>query len=103
MIEAVHLKNCMAASSQALLDPALRQRRCSDCSRSAVYWTRAILPACRVLKQRYTQCSNALQVADIEKAEREKMREKVNHIIGHGINCFINRQVWGVWQRYVSY
>ena len=34
-----------------------------------------------------------LQVADIEKAEREKMREKVNNIIGHGINCFINRQV----------
>ncbi len=33
------------------------------------------------------------QVADIEKAEREKMREKVNNIIGHGINCFINRQV----------
>ncbi len=33
-----------------------------------------------------------LQVADIEKAEREKMREKVNNIIGHGINCFINRQ-----------
>ena len=31
-------------------------------------------------------------MADIEKAEREKMREKVNNIIGHGINCFINRQ-----------
>ena len=33
------------------------------------------------------------QVADIEKAEREKMREKVQRIIGHGINCFVNRQL----------
>ncbi len=34
-----------------------------------------------------------LQVADIEKAERDKMRGKVEAIIGHGINCFVNRQL----------
>ncbi|KAM0861389.1 hypothetical protein ACQ4PT_045934 [Festuca glaucescens] len=33
------------------------------------------------------------KVADIEAAEKQKMREKVNKIIGHGINCFVNRQL----------
>lgn len=33
------------------------------------------------------------QVAEIEAAEKEKMREKCNKIISHGINCFINRQL----------
>lgn len=32
-------------------------------------------------------------MADIEKAERDKMRGKVNAIIDHGINCFVNRQL----------
>ena len=33
------------------------------------------------------------QVADIEAAEKDKMREKCDKIIAHGINCFVNRQV----------
>jgi T-complex protein 1 subunit beta len=33
------------------------------------------------------------QVAAIEKAEKDKMRAKVQNIIDHGINCFINRQL----------
>ena len=33
------------------------------------------------------------KVAEIEAAEKEKMRAKVAKIVGHGINCFINRQV----------
>ncbi|KAL9259771.1 T-complex protein 1 subunit beta-like protein [Drosera capensis] len=33
------------------------------------------------------------KVAEIEAAEKDKMREKVNKIIAHGINCFINRQL----------
>lgn len=33
------------------------------------------------------------KVAEIETAEKEKMREKVKKIIGHGINCFVNRQL----------
>ncbi|XP_022880826.1 T-complex protein 1 subunit beta [Olea europaea var. sylvestris] len=33
------------------------------------------------------------KVADIEGAEKEKMREKVQKIINHGINCFVNRQL----------
>ncbi|KAK7277926.1 hypothetical protein RJT34_22945 [Clitoria ternatea] len=33
------------------------------------------------------------RVAQIEAAEKEKMREKVQKIIGHGINCFVNRQL----------
>mmetsp|Transcript_31670 Transcript_31670/g.71198 ORF Transcript_31670/g.71198 Transcript_31670/m.71198 type:complete len:526 (-) Transcript_31670:355-1932(-) len=33
------------------------------------------------------------KVAEIEEAERDKMRTKVGKIIGHGINCFINRQL----------
>lgn len=33
------------------------------------------------------------QVAEIEAAEKQKMREKCEKIIQHGINCFINRQL----------
>jgi T-complex protein 1 subunit beta len=33
------------------------------------------------------------QVAEIEAAEKQKMRDKCEKIIGHGINCFINRQL----------
>lgn len=33
------------------------------------------------------------KVAEIEGAEKEKMREKVQKILAHGINCFINRQL----------
>ena len=35
----------------------------------------------------------AVQVADIEKAEKEKMRAKVENIISQGLNCFVNRQL----------
>lgn len=31
------------------------------------------------------------KVAEIEQAEKEKMKEKVERILKHGINCFINR------------
>jgi chaperonin GroEL (HSP60 family) len=37
--------------------------------------------------------SMAVQVADIEKAEKEKMRAKVENIISQGLNCFVNRQL----------
>jgi T-complex protein 1 subunit beta len=37
------------------------------------------------------------KLAELEKAEREKMREKVNRIKAHGINCFINRQLIYNW------
>uniref|UniRef100_A0A667X0T0 T-complex protein 1 subunit beta n=1 Tax=Myripristis murdjan TaxID=586833 RepID=A0A667X0T0_9TELE len=33
------------------------------------------------------------KVAEIELAEKEKMKEKVERIMKHGINCFINRQL----------
>ncbi|TWW64421.1 T-complex protein 1 subunit beta [Takifugu flavidus] len=33
------------------------------------------------------------RVAEIELAEKEKMKEKVDRILKHGINCFINRQL----------
>lgn len=33
------------------------------------------------------------KVADLEAAEKGKMREKVQKIISHGINCFVNRQL----------
>ncbi|XP_006732412.1 T-complex protein 1 subunit beta [Leptonychotes weddellii] len=33
------------------------------------------------------------KVAEIEHAEKEKMKEKVERILKHGINCFINRSV----------
>merc|ERR1712070_561125 len=33
------------------------------------------------------------KVAEIEEAEKDKMRNKCNKILNHGINCFINRQL----------
>jgi len=33
------------------------------------------------------------KVAEIEEAEKDKMRTKCNKILNHGINCFINRQL----------
>lgn len=33
------------------------------------------------------------KVAEIEEAEKDKMREKCKKIVDHGINCFINRQL----------
>jgi len=33
------------------------------------------------------------EVAKIEEAERDKMRDKCKKILGHGVNCFINRQL----------
>jgi T-complex protein 1 subunit beta len=33
------------------------------------------------------------KVAEIEAAEKERMKAKVAKIFGHGINCFINRQL----------
>lgn len=33
------------------------------------------------------------KVAEIEAAEKEKMKKKVEKILKHGINCFVNRQL----------
>ncbi|KAJ1653106.1 T-complex protein 1 subunit beta [Dispira simplex] len=37
------------------------------------------------------------QLAELERAEREKMRQKVEKIKNHGINCFVNRQLIYNW------
>ncbi|EEH16499.2 T-complex protein 1 subunit beta [Paracoccidioides brasiliensis Pb03] len=37
------------------------------------------------------------KLAELEKAEREKMRAKVEKIKAHGINCFVNRQLIYNW------
>lgn len=37
------------------------------------------------------------KLADLEKAEKEKMKAKVDKIKSHGINCFINRQLIYNW------
>lgn len=37
------------------------------------------------------------QLAELERAEREKMKEKVEKIRRHGINCFVNRQLIYNW------
>ncbi|KAF2454845.1 chaperonin Cpn60/TCP-1 family [Lineolata rhizophorae] len=37
------------------------------------------------------------KLAELEKAEREKMRQKVERIKAHGINCFVNRQLIYNW------
>ena len=37
------------------------------------------------------------KLAELEKAEREKMKQKVEKIKAHGINCFVNRQLIYNW------
>ncbi|KAF2092775.1 hypothetical protein NA57DRAFT_69548 [Rhizodiscina lignyota] len=37
------------------------------------------------------------KLGELEKAEREKMKEKVDRIKAHGINCFVNRQLIYNW------
>ena len=37
------------------------------------------------------------KLAELEKAERDKMRAKVERIKAHGINCFVNRQLIYNW------
>ncbi|RKP34779.1 T-complex protein 1 subunit beta [Dimargaris cristalligena] len=37
------------------------------------------------------------KLAELERAEREKMRQKVQKIQAHGINCFVNRQLIYNW------
>ncbi|KAK6217738.1 hypothetical protein LQW54_003247 [Pestalotiopsis sp. IQ-011] len=41
--------------------------------------------------------SSTSKLADLEKAEKEKMKAKVEKIKAHGINCFINRQLIYNW------
>ncbi|KAL5606735.1 hypothetical protein BROUX41_003129 [Berkeleyomyces rouxiae] len=41
--------------------------------------------------------SSTGKLADLEKAEKEKMKAKVEKIKAHGINCFINRQLIYNW------
>jgi T-complex protein 1 subunit beta len=41
--------------------------------------------------------SSTAKLAELERAEREKMRAKVEKIKAHGINCFINRQLIYNW------
>ena len=42
------------------------------------------------------------KVAEIENVEKEKMKEKVDKIIAHKINVFINRQLIYNWPEQVS-
>jgi len=37
--------------------------------------------------------SSTKEMADLEEAEKEKMKQKCKKIVDHGINCFINRQL----------
>lgn len=41
----------------------------------------------------HVRVDSIAKVAEIEQAEKEKMKEKVERILKHGINCFINRQL----------
>jgi len=41
--------------------------------------------------------SSTSKLADLEKAEKDKMKAKVEKIKAHGINCFINRQLIYNW------
>ena len=46
--------------------------------------------------------SDLNKVAEIEKVEKEKMRAKVDKILSHKINVFINRQLIYNWPEQVT-
>ena len=46
--------------------------------------------------------SDLNKVAEIEKVEKEKMRAKVDKILAHKINVFINRQLIYNWPEQVG-
>ncbi|KAF3677626.1 hypothetical protein P3S67_007530 [Capsicum chacoense] len=41
----------------------------------------------------HVRVDSMAKVAELEAAEKDKMTEKVQKIISHGINCFVNRQL----------
>lgn len=47
---------------------------------------------CQIFSARVRVDSTA-KVSEIEAAERQKMKEKVDKILAHKMNCFINRQL----------
>ncbi|GCB70544.1 hypothetical protein scyTo_0005705, partial [Scyliorhinus torazame] len=47
----------------------------------------------KLMNQYSTAKDSTAKVAEIELAEKEKMKEKVDRILKYGINCFINRQL----------
>ena len=49
------------------------------------------LPVCLQIFGSRVRVDSTAKVAEIELAEKEKMKEKVDRILKHGINCFINR------------
>ena len=55
-----------------------------------LYETWVCVCVCQIFGSRVRVDSTA-KVAEIEMAEKEKMKEKVERILKHGINCFINR------------
>jgi hypothetical protein len=55
------------------------------------YPSSMIDPSSMVIGQ--VRVDSMLKVAEIEEAEKDKMRAKCKKIIDHGITCFINRQL----------
>ena len=99
--------------STALLSAALRWRRgCAGDVAALATWLRSVahVPPCPALCPlpsvvaamdtdkikiygARVRVDSMAKVADIEAAEKEKMREKCEKIVGHGISCFVNRQL----------
>lgn len=48
---------------------------------------------CVALFNSQVRVDSMAKVAEIEEAEKDKMRKKCEKIVGHGINCFVNRQL----------
>ena len=63
----------------------------SSCTASFIFHDWFILYDWSILYQ--VRVDSMLKVAEIEEAEKDKMRAKCKKIIDHGITCFINRQL----------
>jgi len=84
---AIYCRSC-----HELLQTALRAREQAACS-GDVPAVPFLVGCFEVQKTLRTPVLLLHQVAEIEAAEKQKMREKCEKIIQHGINCFINRQL----------
>lgn len=72
-----------------LSDPVTLVWRCLSVS---LVSNAACLSLLQIFSARVRVDSTA-KVSEIEAAERKKMKDKVDKILAHGMNCFINRQL----------
>ncbi|CAM9715132.1 unnamed protein product [Scytosiphon promiscuus] len=64
-----------------------------DTDKIKIYGSRVRVDSMNKARKQLRGCAKEGEVAEIEEAEKEKMRTKCKKIIDHGVNVFVNRQL----------